>query len=36
MASDFLTDEAWLKTCQRPISRSGLGAYNLYAHQKFL
>lgn len=29
-------DEAWLKTFQRSISRSGLGAYDLYAHQKFL
>lgn len=29
-------DEAWLKTFQRSISRSGLGAYDLYAHQQFL
>lgn len=29
-------DEAWLETFQRSISRSGLGAYDLYAHQQFL
>lgn len=29
-------DVAWLKTFQRSISRSGLGAYDFYAHQTFL
>lgn len=29
-------DEAWLETFQRSISRSGLGAYDLYAHEQFL